>query len=185
MPKKALVTCMKRRLHQPKLVDRLRCSLSTVCESIRILRILGAFLLWIATHSDTYASIAQAVATARRLGSPRNYTMGFAHRVLHTTWESIATAIGNGERPQRPPEVQPGGSQKDAANHVFGAFSPNMKHSENPEELKEIALQVLEEWEGGPKEPLWTRPAYDGLTVCVEESTGRVWDDGYLLEAKA
>jgi hypothetical protein len=37
-----------------------------------------------------------------------------------------------------------------------------MRHSEVPEELKEIALEVLEEWEGGPQDPLWIRPTFDG-----------------------
>lgn len=106
--------------------------------------------------------------------------MGYAHRVLHSTWESIAHAIEAGERPQKPPKVQPGGLQRDTANHVFGAFSPSMKHSDVPTELKEIALQVIEEWEGGSQGGLWTRPAYDGLTIGIDEVTGSVWDDGYL-----
>ena len=109
--------------------------------------------------------------------------MGYAHRVLHSTWESISLALEAGQRPRRPPKTQPGGLQKDAANHVFGAFSPTMKHSDVPEELREIALEVVEEWEGGPKGGIWTRPAYDGLTIFVDEATGKVWDDGYLLDA--
>ena len=43
-----------------------------------------------------------------------------------------------------------------------------MKHSEVPEELKQIALETLEEWEGGPKDPIWIRPAFDGQVSMIK-----------------
>ena len=99
------------------------------------------------------------------------------NRVLHSTWEAISLAVEQGERPKHPPKVVPGGLQREAGNLSFGAFNPKMRHSEDPAELKEIALSVLEEWEGGPKEPLWTRPAYDGLALFIDERTGECSDD--------
>ena len=47
-------------------------------------------------------------------------------------------------------------------NMAGGKFGPSMPHSEVPEELKEIALCALEDWEGGPRSPLWIRPTFDG-----------------------
>lgn len=90
--------------------------------------------------------------------------------MTHATWESICQAVEAGERPQSPPEVRPGGLQTESEKLAFGAFSPHMKHSDDPSELKEIALQVLEEWEGGPKEPIWARPTFDGHVSSVSSS---------------
>lgn len=83
-------------------------------------------------------------------------------RVLHSTWESICTAVEAGEQPQKAPKVKPGGLQVQSKDLAFGAFSPHMRHSEVPDELKEIALRVLQEWEGGPQDPIWIRPTFDG-----------------------
>lgn len=135
--------------------------------------------------------------------------IGFAHRVTHATWEKVARAIGSGERPKHPPQVRPGGLQAEASKLSFGAFSKHMRHSEDGDELKEIALQVVEEWEGGPQGPLWIRPSFDGQVRCgseqadarksevkvidtfysplthamqtiyVDEETGQCWDDEY------
>ena len=68
----------------------------------------------------------------------------------------------SGERPRNPPTTELGGLQVRHKDLAFGAFSPYMRHSEIPSELKEIALEVLEEWEGGPQDPLWIRPTFDG-----------------------
>lgn len=84
------------------------------------------------------------------------------HSVEHSTWESVCTAVEQGHRPVKPPHVKPGGLQLHSKDLAFGAFSPHMHHSDVPEQLKEIALSVLEEWEGGPQEPLWLRPTFDG-----------------------
>lgn len=83
-------------------------------------------------------------------------------RVLHSTWESICEAIESGERPKHPPKVKSGGLQVHSKDLAFGAYSSHMQHSEVPDELKEIALRVLEEWEGGPQDPIWMRPTFDG-----------------------
>lgn len=45
----------------------------------------------------------------------------------------------------------------------FGAFNPKMRHSDNGDELIQIALESLEEWEGGPKGPIRMQPCFDGL----------------------
>lgn len=74
----------------------------------------------------------------------------------------MCAAVEAGERPRKPPQVKPGGLQVHSQDLAFGAFSPHMHHSDVPEKLKEIALTVLEEWEGGPQAPLWLRPTFDG-----------------------
>lgn len=83
-------------------------------------------------------------------------------RALHSTWESICSAVEEGERPRNPPATIPGGLQQKLSNMACGSFGPGFPHSEVPEELKEIALCALEAWEGGPKEPIWLRPTFDG-----------------------
>lgn len=81
--------------------------------------------------------------------------------------------------------MKPGGLQAEAEKLSYGAFNPKMKHSEVPSELKEIALQAIEEWEGRPLEPLWIKPGFDGQVIYVDESTGKCWDSEYALEQDA
>ena len=107
------------------------------------------------------------------------------YRVLHTTWEKVCNAIEQGERPKTTPQSVEGGLQKQAEKLSYGAFNSNMRHSDNPDEFKEIALQVLQEWEGGPRAGVWTRPAFDGQVIYVDEATGNCWDSEYSAEAQA
>lgn len=67
-----------------------------------------------------------------------------------------------GERPKNPPKTIPGGLQANAANMSYGAFNPKMRHSDDGEELEQIALETIEEWEGEALKPVWMKAAYDG-----------------------
>ena len=44
----------------------------------------------------------------------------------------------------------------------YGAFNPKMRHSDDGEELEQIALETIEEWEGEALKPVWMKTAYDG-----------------------
>ena len=37
-----------------------------------------------------------------------------------------------------------------------------MRHSDDGEELEQIALETIEEWEGEALKPVWMKAAYDG-----------------------
>lgn len=40
-------------------------------------------------------------------------------------------------------------------------------HPSNTEDIIDLAMQDVERWEGGAREPLWIRPSYDGLCVRI------------------
>lgn len=100
------------------------------------------------------------------------------HSATHQAWEEVCYAVERRQRPRNPPPVIKRGGTRDKA---YGAYNPAMRHSENVDEFREICLEVMEEWQGGPDSPVWIRPGFDGQTIFVDEITGKAWDDEYSV----
>ena len=54
-------------------------------------------------------------------------------------------------------------------------------HPSKTEAIINLAMQDVERWEGGAREPLWIRPSYDGL--CVRIYPNGVVQDDYKEQA--
>ncbi|GAA94712.1 hypothetical protein E5Q_01365 [Mixia osmundae IAM 14324] len=132
--------------------------------------------LRIVPHTSHFG-LPQAVATARRMGAQRTYLFGFAHRITHDAWVYATSALGKGRHAHDAPEpLSKNGKRQKTKGLVRAPEVGNVQAQW--ESFTEHALEELEEWEGGPREPIWVRPAFDGLRVWVDEH-GEARDDGY------
>ncbi|KAK7049089.1 beta-lactamase-like protein [Favolaschia claudopus] len=91
---------------------------------------------------NSHMSVAQSLATARRIGAQRTYLTGFCHEATHEEFVTITSVVGGAV--QRPSSL----SKKEAR-----------------------ALATIE-----PGNPVWVRPAYDGLRVVINPD--RTVNDG-------
>jgi hypothetical protein len=87
-------------------------------------------------HSSHYG-IAGAIAAAVRFGAPKNYLVGFSHKVAHEGWERICKAIGG--------EV----------DETVDDLSPMVEFSLSLVDPSHMAQSV------------WIRPAYDGMKLRI------------------
>lgn len=102
----------------------------------------------------SHFGLAEAVSTANRLGAQRTYLLGFTHGVTHECWEKACEAIGEGR----------------IANEK--SIEEEIEIGNHPDEFAQEALRVV-----GPVNPIWVRPAFDGLWLRTDGKTSS--DDFY------
>ncbi|EGG04469.1 Hypothetical protein MELLADRAFT_78359 [Melampsora larici-populina 98AG31] len=105
----------------------------------------------------SHFGLAEAVSTASRLGAQRTYLLGFTHGVTHECWEKACEAIGEGRI----------ANEKTNEEHT-----KEIELGNHPEEFTQEALRIV-----GAMNPIWVRPAFDGLWVRTDGKTSS--DDFY------
>jgi hypothetical protein len=115
----------------------------------------------------SHFNVAQAISAALRLQPKRTYLTGFEHKVTHDSWHRFGLALTSGERCKSPRPLS-----------TKGQLQPDIQliHNEaDSDAFKEIALREVEGYQGGPVGKIWVRPAYDGLSIWMN-------DDGTLKD---
>lgn len=155
-------------------------------------------------HSSHY-SFPQAVSAARRVGARRTYFTQIYHNDSHSQLIRVCERLQLGIHATNPRPIEHAGG--DEARYEGNAFAASLARSgltreellmhglsklkkidrSDNEAVAELVVQEVEQWQGGPRQPVWIRPAYDGLRVKVDAKTGDVQDgyDGELLLTKA
>jgi hypothetical protein len=124
----------------------------------------------------SHFGVAQAISAALRLRPKRTYLTGFAHKVTHDSWHQFGLALTSGERCKSPrPLSTKGQLQPDMGATVFEAQGQPIHNEADSDVFKEIALREVEGYQGGPAGKIWVRPAYDGLSIWMN-------DDGTLKD---
>lgn len=139
------------------------------------------------THPSHFG-FAQAVQTARRVDAKMTFFTQIADTFSHSQWTTICKAVQDGQTAKHPKALRfEGGNAAHFQGDAFGAalmtsgmtkdqllFSSieKVKGVQSDEDLVELALREIEEWEGGPKKSIWIRPAFDGLAIKVDAEGG-------------
>ncbi|KAH9819425.1 beta-lactamase-like protein [Melampsora americana] len=111
----------------------------------------------------SHFGLAEAVATADRLGAQRTYLLGFTHGVTHECWQKACEAIGEGRRPN-PTSFSSLSSNQDTDDEI--------ELGNHPERFTQEALKLIEK-----SNPIWVRPSFDGLWIKTDGKTSS--DDFY------